>query len=315
MTLDSLRKVIRDRQKLQDQEEQQENSPELQKLINECRGILFYRFNRRDYHTTTIPITNRNCCFNHIIGLPKKGDGNNNNNNNNKEYPLFDYEQMVYLALEEPGFINTRSATEEEEKRFNQLKVDIEQRVNSKKENMKMAHHNYVQEKENILVYPQKVGHLAVLKSTGLGLTEFFLRYIAWICLKDDKLKGSDIIILTGPRQELSNDLILRLKNLFLLLGITFDTRVTTLFLNGVRIRAFPSDHLSAVRGLANVSMIYCDEASFFSKESQCPRQPPRLTLADAVSVMLIAANSPVAATPRIIPNMVNDIFIRMVSV
>ncbi|MGB9168903.1 MAG: hypothetical protein WCB31_08250 [Nitrososphaeraceae archaeon] len=31
------------------------------------------------------------CCFNHLIGLPQK---------NNKEYPLFDYEQLIINAIE-----------------------------------------------------------------------------------------------------------------------------------------------------------------------------------------------------------------------
>src|SRR5262245_58656973 len=34
--------------------------------------------------------TNQNCCFNHICGLPRK-DG--------KEYPLFDYEKIIYDNL------------------------------------------------------------------------------------------------------------------------------------------------------------------------------------------------------------------------
>lgn len=28
-----------------------------------------------------------------------------------------------------------------------------------------------------------------VLKATGLGITEFCIRYIAWLCLRDNKLK------------------------------------------------------------------------------------------------------------------------------
>jgi hypothetical protein len=32
-------------------------------------------------------------------------------------------------------------------------------------------------------------------KATGLGITEFMLRYIAWLCLKDDLLKGSRVAL------------------------------------------------------------------------------------------------------------------------
>jgi hypothetical protein len=228
-------------------------------LINRCRNVQFYHWSQQDHKsTTTLP---KNCnCFNFILGLPCKG---------NKRYPLFDYEYTIWRAMTQPGFLNTRKSTEAEERKFSQMKIDVEHKVKSKNESIKYAQSRFLQEKENTLVYPQKVGHLAILKSTGLGLTEFFLRYIAWICLKDDKLKGTDICIITGVREQTSIDIIGRLKKLFLPLGITFDTRETTLFLNGVRIRSFPSNNLSAVRGLASVSMILCDEASFFDRASQ----------------------------------------------
>lgn len=119
------------------------------------------------------------------------------------------------------------------------------------------------------LLHPQKVGHLALLKSTGIGATEFFIRYIVWKCLVNDDLKGSDIYIITGPREQFSIDIINRIRKLFLPLNITFDTKETTLFLNNVRIRSFPSNNLSAMRGLADVSIIYCDEAGFFGRQSQ----------------------------------------------
>ena len=37
-------------------------------------------------------------------------------------------------------------------------------------------------------------------KATGLGIIEFMLRYLAWLCLKDDNLKGSQMCIVTGPK-------------------------------------------------------------------------------------------------------------------
>jgi hypothetical protein len=38
------------------------------------------------------------CCFNHIIGLPKK-DG--------KRKPMFDYEGIIYKALLQRGYLNS----------------------------------------------------------------------------------------------------------------------------------------------------------------------------------------------------------------
>jgi hypothetical protein len=45
---------------------------------------------------------------------------------------------------------------------------------------------------------------------------------------------------------------------------MTFDTKETVIELNGVKIEAFPSHHLDAMRGLPNVSFILLDEADFF---------------------------------------------------
>jgi hypothetical protein len=46
--------------------------------------------------------------------------------------------------------------------------------------------------------------HVWIKKATGLGITEFMLRYMAWLCLKDNTLRGSQMCIVTGPRIELA---------------------------------------------------------------------------------------------------------------
>ena len=92
------------------------------------------------------------CCFNHIIGLPKK-DG--------IEKPIFDYETDLVKNLEE-----YRSVW--------------------------------------------------IKKSRGLGVTEIILRYISWLCTRNnDDYKGKRIHIVTGPRINLAEDLIDRIHNLF----------------------------------------------------------------------------------------------------
>jgi hypothetical protein len=54
------------------------------------------------------------------------------------------------------------------------------------------------------------------------------LRYMAWLCLKDDKLKGSQMCIITGPREDLAITLIDRMKGLFQnRLMQTFETKDT----------------------------------------------------------------------------------------
>ena len=89
--------------------------------------------------------------------------------------------------------------------------------------------------------------HVWIKKATGLGITEFMLRYIAWLCVRDNSLRcdGAQICIVTGPRIELAIGLTARLKGLFTNnLLVTFDTKETVIELNGVHIEAYPSHHL-----------------------------------------------------------------------
>jgi hypothetical protein len=99
--------------------------------------------------------------------------------------------------------------------------------------------------------------HIFIKKSTGLGISELFLRYMAWLALKDKALAGSQMCVVTGPRIDLAITLIDRMKRLFEpKAGIYFDSKETVIELNGCTIEAYPSHHLDAMRGLANVSFI-----------------------------------------------------------
>jgi hypothetical protein len=101
--------------------------------------------------------------------------------------------------------------------------------------------------------------HIWIKKATGLGISEFVLRFMAWLCLKDNALSGSQMCIVTGPRIDLAIALIDRMKKLFAGNSkglITFDTKETVIALNGVKIEAFPSHHLDAMRGLPKISFL-----------------------------------------------------------
>ena len=118
-----------------------------------------------------------------------------------------------------------------------------------------------------------KEKHVYILKATGLGITELMIRFMAWLCLKDDKLKGSQMIVITGPRIDLAITLIDRMKRLFYAnesLGIkTFHSKETVLELNDVKIETFPSHHIDSARGLPNVSFILLDEGDFLPPAQQ----------------------------------------------
>jgi terminase large subunit-like protein len=115
--------------------------------------------------------------------------------------------------------------------------------------------------------------HLWIKKATGLGISEFMLRFMAWLCLKDNSLSGSQMCIVTGPRIDLAIALIDRMKKLFAGSSskdlIAFNTKETVIELNNVKVEAFPSHHLDAMRGLPNVSFILLDEADFFPPGQQ----------------------------------------------
>ena len=98
------------------------------------------------------------CCFNHVIGLPRK-DG--------IEFPLFDYELQLFNAL---------------------------------------AKHKYIW----------------VKKASGLGITEFMLRYMAWLATKDDTYRNAQFPIVCGPNQDIAIKLIKRIKLMFESLQIYF---------------------------------------------------------------------------------------------
>ena len=104
-----------------------------------------------------------------------------------------------------------------------------------------------------------------IKKATGLGITEFMLRFMSWLCLRDDSLKGSQMCIVTGPRIDLAITLIDRMKGLFADKSlISFDSKESVIEVNRVHIEAYPAHHLDAMRGLPDVSFILLDEADFF---------------------------------------------------
>lgn len=151
------------------------------------------------------------CCFNDIVGRPLK-DG--------KEYPLFDYEKLLYDSL--------------------------------------LTNEGTFKDK-----------HLRVKKATGLGITEFMLRVMAWLCTVSEKqvARNSQTCIVTRPNIDIAIKFITRLKNIFeRKLGLIFSNKETVLELNGCRIEAYPSNHIDSFRALDNPKFILLDESDFWRK-------------------------------------------------
>jgi hypothetical protein len=197
LTFKELRKIVTP---LSDSQQQQTTL-----FSNRILSKPFWVWNIEEHKAADI-LTNGYCCFNHIIGLPKK---------NGEDKPFFDYEKILFDKL-------------------------------------------------------QQHKHIWIKKATGLGITEFMLRYMAWLCLRNHDLKGTQMCIVTGPRIDLAITLIDRMKKLFTDNGlVSFDSKETVIELNGVHIEAYPAHHLDAMRGLPDVSFILLDEADFFPPGEQ----------------------------------------------
>ena len=112
--------------------------------------------------------------------------------------------------------------------------------------------------------------HVWIKKATGLGITEFMLRYMSWLCLKDDTYRNAQMPIVCGPNQDIAIKLIKRIKTMFEPLGILFDTKETV-----IEPQWCPYRSLSLyitwmhIRWLKNAKFIFLDEADFFTGLSQ----------------------------------------------
>jgi hypothetical protein len=236
--------TIRDLQRaIEEHEIPSDSVGKMQGHLAKLRDRPFYIWNSIKHRAAANPNNDikGNCCFNHILGLPTK---------NGVPQPLHDYQDIIYRALMIPGYLNSSpnkgpSAYKMEERKQKDLAYS------------------------NTYLYDFKLKHLWVKKATGLGITEFMLRFMAWLCLRNDDYKGSQMVIITGPNQELAIKCIKRMKSLFEPHGIYFDSKETVIELTGCSIEAYPSKHIDAFRSLTNPKFILCDEADFFRKSEQ----------------------------------------------
>src|SRR5215204_2943498 len=222
------------------------NSKEMQELLKKLRDRPFYVWGSNRHNAASDPrnTIKGQCCFNHIIpaGLPIK---------NGIAQPLWDYQYMIYKALIVPGYLNSMPTTGPT------LSHSLAEKKEKERTRQVQYYHSF------------KLKHLWVKKATGLGISEFILRFMVWLCLRNDDYKGSQMVIITGPNQELAIKMIKRIKGLFEPHGITFDSKETVIELNGCSIEAYPSNHIDAFRSLTNPKFILLEEADFFRKNEQ----------------------------------------------
>lgn len=158
-------------------------------------------------HDTIYHAKQGQCCFNHIVGLPKK---------NGKEYPIFDWQEQIFNALE---------------------------------------------------LYP----NLSILKSRGIGITTFLIRYLAWKILYNDDLEDKSIFIVSGTREEHANYVKERLKQLFEFTfpDLQLESKYTELWLNKTWIKIFPTRNIESLRGYMDAHTIWLDESDYLDLSIQ----------------------------------------------
>jgi hypothetical protein len=172
--------------------------------------------------------TKGDCCFNHIIGLPQKDA---------VDKPMYGYEKMIIDCL-----VSALSSSSY------QYQYDTQDGNDNDNNNASRSHNSNSNPNPNFNFNPSlnssfNTKHIWIKKATGLGISEFMLRFMAWLCLKDNALSGSQMCIVTGPRIDLAIALIYRMKKLFASSSskgiITFNTKETVIELNNVKIEAF----------------------------------------------------------------------------
>jgi hypothetical protein len=113
-----------------------------------------------------------------------------------------------------------------------------------------------------------------IKKSRGIGCTEFLLRYLLYSCVVGKLGKNNRACIVTGPRVDLAIDLISRFKGLiasspFASSDPNDRTQNTVAMINSIRVEAFPSHTIAAMRGLVGVRWIISDESDFYPRGQQ----------------------------------------------
>ena len=84
-------------------------------------------------------------------------------------------------------------------------------------------------------------------------------------------MDGKSIFLVSGTREEFSNNIKIRLAKLFErnFTNIRFESKYTELWLNNTWIKVFPTKRIQDLRGYTDVSYLFIDEADYFEPAEQ----------------------------------------------
>lgn len=113
-----------------------------------------------------------------------------------------------------------------------------------------------------------------IRKSRGLGVTTLNNYLLAWYCINFGfKYYGYRIIYVAGLGYSVAEDLIFRLRNIFMknypeLIMSYYHTNDKQI-INGVLFEAFSGNNIQSLRSYHNVLFVYVDEADFFQPKQE----------------------------------------------
>lgn len=129
---------------------------------------------------------------------------------------------------------------------------------------------HFLASKENPKSIPDPSYYYLIVKSTGLGITEFVLRLMAWLAVRNREYYNQRFGIITGLTLTETDVLIGRFYDLFEAFPeLPIRRTLGKVVINGVTIQGFPSKNTKSMRSYKDFRFLFADEAAFFEKSDQ----------------------------------------------
>src|SRR5215216_1497401 len=156
-----------------------------------------------------------------------------------------------------------------------------------------VKHALYESYQRSVIDALEKYRRLAIIKPRSSGLTELMLRWAEYIALRDQALKGHQILIVSAPGENLSISFIRRMKAHLEPHFGQFDTNQNLLEINSVRLEALASHNLRTLRGRDKVAMILIEESDFWNKSEEDELLPTVLPHIQKSDPYIITVSTP----------------------